>query len=98
MPEQVADDLVRGGREALAAAEWERAQACFEAAAAELGETAEVLDGLSEAAHFQGSYERAIEPKERPFAAHRRRGPAVEAADAALAGLHARHVPRQLRG
>jgi hypothetical protein len=54
------DDLVRSGREALAAAEWELARTLFEEAR-ELTETPEVLDGLSEAAHFQGEYDRAIE-------------------------------------
>ena len=38
------DELLRLGREALAAAEWEHAHAFFEQAA-EFGETAEVLDG-----------------------------------------------------
>jgi hypothetical protein len=40
-----ADELPRLGREALAAADWERARVVFEQAA-EFGETAEVLDGL----------------------------------------------------
>src|SRR5919108_4087562 len=90
MPEEGGDDLVRGGREALAAADWERARACFERAAAEFGETAEVLDGLSDAAHFQGEYERAIELRERAFAAHRHDGNRIAAADAArwLAFMH----------
>ena len=41
MASPAADELVRLGREALAAADWERARALFEQAA-ELGETAEV--------------------------------------------------------
>ena len=83
------DDLLRAGREALAAADWEQARGCFEKAA-ELGESAEVLDGLSQALHFQGEYVRAIELKERAFAAYRRRGKRVEAAELArwLAFLH----------
>ena len=36
-----------------------------------MAETAEALDGLSQAAHFQGEYDRAIELKERAFAAYR---------------------------
>jgi DNA-binding CsgD family transcriptional regulator len=76
------DDLLRHGREALAAANWEEARACFERAG-EPGETAEVLDGLSEVAHFQAEYERAIDLKERAFAAYRRCGKAVQAADTA---------------
>jgi DNA-binding CsgD family transcriptional regulator/tetratricopeptide (TPR) repeat protein len=81
-----AGDLLQRGREALAAADWERARACFEQA----GETAEALDGLSQAAHFQGEYDRAIELKERAFALYRRRGERVAAAEPArwLAFLH----------
>jgi DNA-binding NarL/FixJ family response regulator/tetratricopeptide (TPR) repeat protein len=84
-----ADDLLEAGREALAAADWERARSCFERAL-ELDETAETLDSLSRAAHFQGEYDRAIELKERAFAAYRRRGRSVEAAELArwLAFLH----------
>ena len=84
-----ADDLLRSGREALAAADWERARSFFERAR-EHEETPEVLDGLSEVAHFEGEYDRAIELKERAFAAYRRAGKRVEAADIArwLAFLH----------
>jgi DNA-binding CsgD family transcriptional regulator len=89
MEEASADDLVHAGREALQAADWDGARACFEQAR-DLGETAEVLDGLSQAAHFQGEYERAIELKERAFALYRRRGKRLEAAELArwLAFLH----------
>jgi DNA-binding CsgD family transcriptional regulator len=73
------DDLLRRGRDALAAGDWERARCCFEEAR-ELDESAEVLDGLSQALHFQRDYDRAIELKERAFAAYRRRGKRVEAA------------------
>jgi DNA-binding NarL/FixJ family response regulator len=84
-----ADDLLRAGREALAAADWTKARACFEEAS-ELGESAEVLGGLSQAVHFQGEHELAIELMERAFALYRRRGKRVEAAELArwLAFLH----------
>ena len=89
MPAQTADDLLRTGGEALAAADWERARSCFERAA-KLGDRAEVLDGLSQVLHFQGEYPRAIELKERAFALYRSRGKKVEAAELArwLAFLH----------
>ena len=76
------DELLRSGREALAAADWEHARSCFEQAG-EMGETAEVLDGLSQAAHFQGQYARALDLKQRAFAAYRGRGRRAEAADVA---------------
>jgi DNA-binding CsgD family transcriptional regulator len=66
-------DLLRRGREALAAADWERARACFDDATAS-SESAEALDGLAQALHFLGDYDRAIELSERAFAAYRRRG------------------------
>jgi hypothetical protein len=72
-------DLVRRGREALAAADWETARRCFERAR-ELGESPEILDGLSEALHFQGQCEEAIALKERAFAAYRQAGRPIEAA------------------
>jgi DNA-binding CsgD family transcriptional regulator len=83
-------DLLRSGREALAAADWETARSCFERAR-QRDETPEALDGLSEVAHFAGDYDRAIELKERAFATYRSGGKRVEAADAArwLAFLHA---------
>ncbi len=79
-------DLLRTGREALAAADWDTARACFE----QLEESAEVLDGLSQAAQYQGDHARAIELKERAYAAYQRRGMSVEAAELArwLAFLH----------
>jgi DNA-binding CsgD family transcriptional regulator len=84
------DDLLRGGREALATADWERARSLFEQAR-QHDETPEALDGLSEVAHFEGEYDRAIELKERAFAAYQRAGKRAEAADTArwLAFLHA---------
>src|SRR5215213_7920780 len=83
------NDLLQRGREALVAADWTRARTCFEEAG-KSGETAEVLDGLSEVAHFAGEYDRAIELKERAFAEYRRGGKPVPAADTArwLAFLH----------
>ena len=83
------DELLRLGREALATADWERAGALF-AQAAEIGETAEVLDGLGDALQFGGEHARAIEVKERAFAAYERCGRRAEAAELArwLAFLH----------
>jgi DNA-binding NarL/FixJ family response regulator/putative sterol carrier protein len=82
-------DLLREGWQALAAAEWQHARSCFEGACAE-AETPEALDGLSQAVHFEGEYDLAIELKERAFAAYRDAGDAVSAADLArwLAFLH----------
>jgi tetratricopeptide (TPR) repeat protein len=54
------------------------ARAGFERAL-QLGESAEALDGLGEAVHWLGEYERAIELKERAFVAYRRAGRALEA-------------------
>jgi hypothetical protein len=83
------DELVRLGREALAAADWKSARAFFEQAA-EFGESAEILDGLGEALKFAGEHARAIELKERAFAEYERRGLRAEAAELArwLAFLH----------
>ena len=82
MATQSADDLSRKGREALVDADWERARSCFEQAR-ELEETAEILDGLGQAAHFLGDYQPAIEFKERAFAAYRRKDERAEAAEVA---------------
>jgi DNA-binding NarL/FixJ family response regulator len=83
------DRLPREGWEALAAADWQAARASFEQALAE-AESAEALDGLSQALHFQGHYDEATEVKERAFAAYRREGRQADAADTArwLAFLH----------
>jgi DNA-binding CsgD family transcriptional regulator len=83
------DELQSLGREALAGADWERARALFEQAAA-YGESAEVLNGLGEALQFGGEHARAIELKERAFAEYERRGLRAEAAELArwLAFLH----------
>jgi len=90
MGDEGADELVRTGREALAAADFEQARSCFERAR-DLEETPEALEGLSEVAHLEGQYDRAIELKERAFAAYRSTGKRAEAADLArwLAFLHA---------
>jgi DNA-binding NarL/FixJ family response regulator len=89
MPTESVDRLVKEGWDALAAAAWQTARSCFEEAL-ERAETGEALDGLSQAVHFQGHYDRAIELKELAFAAYRRSGKPVEAADSArwLAFLH----------
>jgi DNA-binding NarL/FixJ family response regulator len=89
MASESASGLLRDGWDALAAADWERARACFEGAR-EKEETAEALDGLSQALHFGGHYDLAIELKELAFAAHRQSGDRVAAADTArwLAFLH----------
>ena len=84
-----AEELSRLGREALGVADWECARDLFEQAA-EFGETAEVLEGLGEALQFGGEHVRAIEVKERAFAAYERRGLRAQAAELArwLAFLH----------
>jgi DNA-binding CsgD family transcriptional regulator len=89
MASEVCHDLIRRGWEALSEADWDGARSCFEHAH-ELGESAEALDGLSRALHFQGEYTRAIELTERAFATYRQLGRPVEAADRArwLAFLH----------
>ena len=89
MEREGADKLLRRGEEALAGADWQRARSCFEQARKQ-EETPEVLDGLSEVAHFEGDYDQAIALKERAFAAYRRQGKRVDAADVArwLAFLH----------
>ena len=89
MPTTDADAFLRQGWEALGAADWERARSCFERALGD-GESAEALDGLSQATHFLREYDRAIELKERAFAAYRQAADPVKAADTArwLAFLH----------
>ena len=77
-----AKELLSRGQHALVAADWEGARSCFEQAR-QFGETAEVLDGLGRAAHFQGEHQSAIELKERAFAAYRRSGKPRAAAEVA---------------
>jgi ATP/maltotriose-dependent transcriptional regulator MalT len=90
MAAEATDELLRSGREALSVGDWAGARSCFEKAARELGERAEVLDGLSQAVHYQGEHDLAIDLKERAFAAYRRHDKRVEAAELArwLAFLH----------
>jgi DNA-binding CsgD family transcriptional regulator len=89
MGAQTAAKLLRSGREALAAAEWETARSCFEQAL-ETEESVEALDGLGDAVHWLGEYDRAIELKERAFVAYQRAGRPLEASGQArlLAFLH----------
>jgi DNA-binding NarL/FixJ family response regulator len=93
MPTKGADPRLSDGWEALAAADWQSARECFEQAVAK-SETAEALDGLSQAVHFQGDYDRAIELKERAFAAYRGSGQPIEASNTArwLGFLHATYA------
>ncbi|MET1084092.1 MAG: LuxR C-terminal-related transcriptional regulator [Burkholderiales bacterium] len=78
----MADVLVRDGWTALAVSDWGVARSCFEKAA-DFGESAEMLDGLGRALHFQREYSRAIDVTERSFGAYVREGRVVEAADRA---------------
>src|SRR5215210_6751069 len=89
MAAEAGHDLMRSGWEALAQADWDDARSCFEQAL-ELDDSAEAVDGLSRALHFQGEYAPAIELTERAFAAYRELDRLVEAADRArwLAFLH----------
>ena len=90
MAAETAEEWLRDGHAALAAADWARASDCFERAS-RLTDSAAALDGLSQALHFQGEYARSIACKERAFAEYRRLGKHAEAADLArwLAFLHA---------
>ena len=73
MGAEAGHELIQRGWQALAEADWDGARACFEQAQ-ELSESAEALDGLGRALHFQGEYSRAIELTERAFAAYREDG------------------------
>ena len=74
--------LIRDGWEALAAADWKTARTQFERAR-QLAESAEVLDGLGRALHFEGDYPKGIEFAERAFAGYRAEGRSADAADRA---------------
>jgi DNA-binding NarL/FixJ family response regulator len=89
MGADAADELLRGGRQALSDANWESAREHFEQAL-ELEHSAEALDGLGDALHWLGEYERAIELKERAFRAYQDEGRVLEASQQAciLAFLH----------
>jgi len=84
------EELLRKGREAIAAADWTRARTCFEDARA-LDGAPEALDGLSEVANFEGEYERAIELKQEAHRVYLARGRRVDASHVArwLAFMHA---------
>ena len=84
------DVLLRAGRDALAAGDWDTARARFQSAL-ELGESAEALDGLSQAVQFGGDPNGAIELKQRAFALYRGLDDRARASELArwLAFLHA---------
>ena len=86
---EVADDPLRQGRQALAAAEWAVARAQFERCLDEGGGT-DALAGLGEALQWLGEYDRAIELKAEAFDLYRRAGDGERAAEVArsLALLH----------
>lgn len=68
------------GHEALAAGDWDAAQACFEEAVDRLGGPAEALDGLAQALFSLGDYAGAIDRAEQAFAAYQAGGEDVRAA------------------
>ena len=74
--------LISGGWEALGANDWTTARTRFEEAR-ELAESAEALDGLGRALHFEGDYLQAIELTERAFAGYCAEGRSADAADRA---------------
>jgi DNA-binding CsgD family transcriptional regulator/tetratricopeptide (TPR) repeat protein len=82
MADRGAEELVRDGLEALAAADWDTARSFFEQAQ-EVEPSPEALNGLSEVANFQGEYERSIELKEEAFREFRSRNQPIRAADVA---------------
>jgi len=86
---EVAEDPLRQGRQALAAAEWAVARAQFERCLDE-GRGTDALAGLGEALQWLGEYDRAIELKAEAFDLYRRAGDGERAAEVArsLALLH----------
>ena len=68
-----AEDLLRKGEEAIAAADWETARACLEKVL-EREESPEALTGLSKVAAIEREYERSIELEERAFELFKRGG------------------------
>ena len=86
---EVADDPLRQGRQALAAAEWTVARVQFQRCL-DVGGGTEALAGLGEALQWLGEYDRAIELKAEAFDLYRRAGDGERAAEVArsLAFLH----------
>lgn len=76
-------DLVSRGEDALVSGDWNGAKDAFEAAIAQ-GATPEAWDGLGRAVWWLGDVDRAIEYRERAYAAIRKRGDAARAATIAL--------------
>ena len=72
------------GRAALAKADWAEARARFEHACATDPESAEALDGLSDARWWLGEWHESRELKERAFVRYRTLGARREAASAAI--------------
>jgi DNA-binding CsgD family transcriptional regulator len=66
MEAQPLDHLLRAGKQAIAAADWDTARACFERAL-DAGDEPNALTGLSEVAMYEREYERAIALRERAF-------------------------------
>ena len=86
---EVADDPLRQGRQALAAADWMVARVQFQRCL-DVGGGTEALAGLAEALQWLGEYDRAIELKAEAFDLYRRAGNGERAAEVArsLAFLH----------
>jgi tetratricopeptide (TPR) repeat protein len=83
MDGEVRDDLLRRGEQALAAADWNGARACFDGVL-EREENADALTGLSKVAMIEREYERAIELKERAFGLCLAAGRQAAASDLAI--------------
>jgi len=79
-----AADSMALGRAALSEARWADARASFEAAYAVEPDSAEVLDGLSEARWWLGEWHESRELRERAFARHRANDSRAAAARAAI--------------
>jgi len=83
MTDGATTDLVALGEAALVSGDWDGARQAFEAVAASRA-TAEAWDGLGRAVWWLGDVDRAIEYRERAYAAFRKRGEAAHAATVAL--------------
>ena len=77
-------DSIALGRAALSEARWADARASFEAADAVEPDSAEVLDGLSEARWWLGEWHESRELRERAFTRHRATNARAPAARAAI--------------